>query len=100
MSHLTSLLTSLMEVFMKNWPVQDAKAHFSEMLETCLQSGPQMVSRRGEPKAVLVSLGEWESLSARARPTAKEILLAPEPRFDMELPDRKAWRFRDIPDSD
>jgi len=82
---------------MKNWPVQDAKAHFSEMLETCLQDGPQMVSRRGEPKAVLVSLEEWESLSKRTKPGVKDILLAAEPRFELDLPDRKVWQFRDIP---
>jgi antitoxin Phd len=83
---------------MRQWPVQDAKAHFSEFLETCLAEGPQMVSKRGEPKAVLVPLKEWESLQKRAKPTLKELLLAPEPRFDLELPDRKQWKLRDIPD--
>ena len=32
---------------MKAWPVQDAKARFSEMLDACLREGPQMVTRRG-----------------------------------------------------
>lgn len=92
-------MTSQLEIFvMRHWPVQDAKAHFSELLETCLTEGPQMVSKRGEAKAVLVSLAEWENLQRRARPTVKEVLLAPEPRFDLELPDRKRWRLRDIPD--
>ena len=31
---------------MNAWPVQDAKARFSEFLETCLADGPQMVTRR------------------------------------------------------
>jgi hypothetical protein len=26
----------------KTWPVQDAKARFSELLDTCLKDGPQM----------------------------------------------------------
>ena len=36
------------------WPVQDAKARFSEFLDTCLEDGPQVVSRRGIEAAVLV----------------------------------------------
>ncbi|HEY7245681.1 MAG TPA: type II toxin-antitoxin system Phd/YefM family antitoxin [Xanthobacteraceae bacterium] len=41
---------------MKSWPVQDAKARFSELLETCLREGPQLVTRRGEKAAVLVPM--------------------------------------------
>ena len=29
------------------WPVQDAKARFSELLVTCVAQGPQMVTKRG-----------------------------------------------------
>jgi prevent-host-death family protein len=32
---------------MKSWPVQDAKARFSELLDTCLKEGPQIVTRAG-----------------------------------------------------
>ncbi|MFT3799768.1 MAG: type II toxin-antitoxin system prevent-host-death family antitoxin [Burkholderiaceae bacterium] len=28
------------------WPVQDAKARFSEFLERCLSEGPQIVTKR------------------------------------------------------
>ena len=38
---------------MQTWPVQDAKARFSEFLEKCLTDGPQMVTRRGAEAAVL-----------------------------------------------
>ncbi|HUB46105.1 MAG TPA: type II toxin-antitoxin system prevent-host-death family antitoxin [Acetobacteraceae bacterium] len=39
---------------MRNWPVRDAKARFSEMLGTCLREGPQVVIKRGADAAVLV----------------------------------------------
>jgi prevent-host-death family protein len=39
---------------MQQWPVQDAKARFSEFLDTCLAQGPQMVTKRGAEAAVLV----------------------------------------------
>ena len=47
---------------MKSWPVQDAKARFSELLETCLREGPQLVTRRGEKAAVLVPVTYWQQL--------------------------------------
>ena len=85
---------------MKIWPVQDAKARFSEFLDASLNEGPQIVSKRGVETAVLVPIREWRRLSANQRPTAKELLLADEPRFDLEIPDRKNWRFRDPPTFD
>ncbi len=47
---------------MKSWSVQDAKARFSEFLETCLSDGPQLVTKRGAEAAVLVSLRDWQRL--------------------------------------
>ncbi|MEZ2219211.1 type II toxin-antitoxin system Phd/YefM family antitoxin [Rhizobium rhizogenes] len=81
---------------MRQWPVQDAKAKFSEMLDASLEEGPQLVSKRGEPKAVLVSVSEWEALKKRAKPSAKDVLLAQEPRFELDIPSRKEWVWRDI----
>ena len=80
-----------------NWPVQEAKARFSELLEKSLNEGPQIVTKRGVETAVLVPIEEWRRLQQRARPTLKELLLAPEPRFDMEIPDRHRWRWRGPP---
>ena len=39
---------------MQTWPIQDAKARFSEFLDACISDGPQMVSKRGVDAAVLV----------------------------------------------
>ena len=61
---------------MKSWPVQDAKARFSEMLDLCLKQGPQLITRRGADAAVLVPLKEWQLLKRAAKPTLKELLLA------------------------
>ena len=61
---------------MQQWPVQDAKARFSEFLETCLAQGPQMVTKRGAEAAVLVPADEWRRLQSAARPSLKQLLLA------------------------
>jgi prevent-host-death family protein len=59
---------------MQVWPVQDAKARFSEFLDRCLTEGPQIVSKRGAQAAVLVRVDEWRRLQAAARPTLKQLL--------------------------
>ena len=79
---------------MPSWPVQDAKARFSELLATCLKDGPQMVTRRGEEAAVLVPVAEWRRLQRSARPTLKELLLAEAPRVEIALPVRGRLRRR------
>ena len=78
------------------WPVQDAKARFSELLETCLKEGPQMVTKRGAEAAVLVPVQEWRRLEQAARPTLKALLLAPAPRGDIAMLDRGRLRRRAI----
>jgi len=46
---------------MASWPVQDAKARFSELLDTTLREGPQIVTRRGKEEAVVVPIDEWHA---------------------------------------
>jgi antitoxin Phd len=77
-----------------SWPVQDAKARFSELLEKSISEGPQIVTKRGVETAVLVPIAEWRRLQERARPTLKDLLLAPEPRFEGGLPYSKRGRLR------
>ena len=51
---------------MKVWPVQDAKAKFSEFLDASIEDGPQIVTRRGIEAAVLVSAAEWRRIQQSA----------------------------------
>lgn len=79
---------------MRSWPVQDAKARFSELLDTCLKEGPQVVTRRGADAAVLVPVDDWRRLQRAARPTLKELLLGDRARGDIPLPERGRTRRR------
>lgn len=83
---------------MDSWPVQDAKARFSEFLEKCLAEGPQIVTKRGVETAVLVPVNEWHRLQAAARPSLKALLLAPAPRAHLDVPARGQARRRATPD--
>jgi prevent-host-death family protein len=81
------------------WQLQDAKARFSELIEASLRDGPQVVTRRGVETAVVVPIEEWRRLKSAARPTLKDLLLAPEPRFDgfaEMIPKRGRMRGRKV----
>lgn len=78
------------------WPVQDAKARFSELLDACVSDGPQVVTRRGTETAVLVPIDEWRRLQAAARPSLKQLLMADAGRTDLLVPERGRARRRPI----
>jgi len=81
----------------KQWPVQDAKARFSELLNACLTSGPQTISRRGKPEAVMVALEQWQRISGQ--PTGlKQLLLEDTRRFSLDLPQRGQGLHRSFED--
>ena len=79
---------------MRTWPVQDAKARFSELLDRCLSEGPQTVTKRGVEAAVLVPAREWQRMRQLAQPSLKELLLGDGPRFDLDLPLRSRLKRR------
>ena len=73
---------------MRSWPVQDAKAKFSELLAVCARDGPQMVTRRGAEAAVLVPIAQWRRLQQDEQPTLKQLLLADEGRRKLPVRER------------
>ncbi len=79
------------------WPVQDAKARFSELLETTVGEGPQIITKRGVETAVLVPIDRWRQLEKLARPNLKELLLAPDARTEALTPPRRELRRRPVP---
>lgn len=82
---------------MKAWPIQDAKAKFSEMLEACLKQGPQLVTKRGTDAAVLVPIDEWRRLKGTPVRTLKELLLTDQGRGELKIPARGRHPRRPTP---
>jgi antitoxin Phd len=74
--------------------VQDAKARFSELLDATITDDPQVVTRRGVETAVPVPIQEWRRLQNSARPSLKELLMGPGPRFENLIPSRRRLRRR------
>ena len=78
----------------RKWPVQDAKSRFSELLDTALAEGPQIVTKRGVETAVLLPIGQWRKLERMTRPDLKELLLTSEARTEDLTPPRGPHRHR------
>ena len=82
------------------WPVQDAKARFSELLEASLKEGPQIVTKRGVDTAVLVPFEQWQRLQQTKPLSLKEWLLSDIGRGDIPLPSRSRMQLRKPPNLD
>jgi antitoxin Phd len=81
----------------RTWQVHEAKAKFSELLETCLRDGPQLITKHRADAAVLMPVAEWRRLQNATRTSLKDLLLADEPRFDLPVPPRGRKRRREPP---
>lgn len=57
-----------------DWPLQDAKNHFSKVVQRARTEGPQTVTLRGERAAVVLSAKDYDDLRA-GRPTLVDDLL-------------------------
>jgi prevent-host-death family protein len=47
---------------MDSWSLQDAKAKFSEFVRLVKNKGPHMVTLRGKPEIVVMTLRDFEAL--------------------------------------
>lgn len=79
---------------MHTWPVQDAKAHFSELLRASMTQGAQIITLRGKETAVLVPIAQWQRLQ-KNQPSLKALLLAPS-TSELDIPERGTQSRRNI----
>ena len=77
-----------------SWKLQDAKSHFSKLVEQALKKGPQYVTRRGVEAVVIISFKDYEALTS-TKPSFKELLLNC-PKVDQHF---EFTRQKDLPRS-
>jgi prevent-host-death family protein len=65
MTIMMVIMTSQATNHASEWPVADAKAHFSAVIDRALAEGPQVVTRNGKRTVVIVPVEEWERRSQR-----------------------------------
>ena len=59
---------------MASWQVQEAKTHFSEVIELARKDGVQTITRHGAERAVILSIEDYRRLVS-LRPDFKAHLL-------------------------
>ncbi len=57
------------------WKLKEAKKQFNKLIEDALKYGPQYVTRHDSATVVIVSVKDYESLTAQ-RPSFTEFLLS------------------------
>jgi len=71
---------------MARWQLQDAKARFSEVVKSSQEHGPQEISVRGKPAAVVLSRRDYDRLRSR-KPSFVEFLRhSPLVGVDLDVP--------------
>lgn len=59
---------------MSVWQIQEAKTRFSEVIEEANSNGPQIITRHGSERAVILSVADYRTLTAH-KPDLREYLL-------------------------
>jgi len=59
---------------MADWQVQEAKTRLSEVIEEANTKGPQIITRHGSERAVILSIAEYRALAAH-KPDLRAYLL-------------------------
>ena len=81
---------------MTTWQVQQAKTHFSEVIERAQSEGPQTITKHGKPRAVVLSATEYEALSngkAKPKKSFVEFLLSSGPNSGRCRPRARQERY-------
>ncbi|MGA8549031.1 MAG: type II toxin-antitoxin system Phd/YefM family antitoxin [Stellaceae bacterium] len=79
------------------WPLQDAKARFSELVWRVRSKGPQHVTVHGRDEVVVVAAEEFRRLKGERTGGALIAALQESPHRDIDIePRRERWPVRDV----
>ena len=68
---------------MRKWSLQNAKARFSELVNICIENGPQMVTRHGRDAVAAMSAKDYMRTS-NLQTSLKDFFLSA-PRVDLAI---------------
>ncbi|HEY8963488.1 MAG TPA: type II toxin-antitoxin system Phd/YefM family antitoxin [Alphaproteobacteria bacterium] len=73
---------------MESWSLQDAKAKLSELVRKVKAEGPHIISLRGKPEIVMMTVKDYDALQSQ-RPSLMQLMKSsPLAGMDMDV-DRK-----------
>lgn len=62
----------------RTWQLQEAKSHFSELVETVISKGAQIVTKHGKPAVVVISAEEYQRSLKPRKSLAAALKACPE----------------------
>lgn len=68
----------------RSWQIQEAKNKLSEVVEEAIENGPQILTRRGEEVAVVLSLSEYRQLKKKQTSLSEFFRQSPLADLDLE----------------
>jgi len=66
------------------WPLQDAKARFSELFSLVCEVGPQRVTRRGKEAIIMIAESEYATLNGQKGSFVEFLLSGPKLELNMQ----------------
>ncbi|MBU6234437.1 MAG: type II toxin-antitoxin system Phd/YefM family antitoxin [Alphaproteobacteria bacterium] len=79
---------------MESWSLQDAKAKFSEFVRLVKSKGPHVVTVRGKPEVVVMTIKDYEALQQQ-RPSLL-MLMKSSPLANMDLEVERSGTSREF----
>lgn len=76
----------------KTWQLQDAKAHFSHLVDLAEKGEPITITRRGHEVAVLISKKQYAKLTKKKHGLFNCLINSPYPELDFDI-----TRFKEPP---
>jgi prevent-host-death family protein len=67
------------------WQLQDAKNKFSEVVERALRDGPQLITRRGEKTAIVMSYEEYVQMKTSQTKLSEFFRASPLTKVNLNL---------------
>lgn len=78
------------------WPLQDAKNKLSEVVNSSINKGPQIISRRGRNIAVVMSYEEYQRYVAPKRGLKKALMSSAFDELDIKRDKSVSGRATDF----
>lgn len=69
----------------RTWQLQEAKAKFSQVIDQAIDKGFQVITRHGEPIAVIISKKEFDEYLNAKDNLIDFFMKSPYPDFDLEI---------------
>jgi len=70
---------------MRQWQLQEAKAKFSEVVKLANREGPQEITMRGQPTAILISKEDFQRIKGKKPSLVTLMRSSPLKGIDLDL---------------